>query len=105
MVENSAFWWSCVDRNYFTIILQSSVGRGEAHIWVQRPLRKSPPDLKFRRPFSESSESSKSARDPSYVICTIRTPGFKWDVLSVLVVPKSCPPITTTAHYQNLDLV
>jgi len=32
MVENNAFWWSCVDRNYFTIILQSSVGRGEAHI-------------------------------------------------------------------------
>ena len=41
---------------YFTIILQSSVGRGEAHFWVQRPPRKSPPDLKFRRHFSESSD-------------------------------------------------
>ena len=64
-----------VGPTYFTIILQSSVGRGEAHFWVQVPPRKSPPDLKFRRPFSESSESSKSVRDPSYAICTIQTLG------------------------------
>jgi len=49
-------------QNYFTFILQSSVGRGEAHFWVQVPPRKSPPNLKFRRPFSESSDLDPVSR-------------------------------------------
>jgi hypothetical protein len=38
---------------HVTNILQSSVGTLEAHFWVQMPPKKSPRNLKVRRPFSK----------------------------------------------------
>ena len=57
MVENNALWWSCVDRNYFTIILQSSVGRGEAHFRAERPPENLPP-------ISKSADLSRKVPNP-----------------------------------------